>query len=261
MSLKLWWTEINKIYLWSTEINKAYLWNTLVYDNTTTPNWLLNNLVSYYKCDTSWSFPDAHWSNDWTINGATYTASWLINWAYDFDWSNDYINIPYQVNNATSFTWNLWINWDSITNTEQYFISTIWPQSSYREWVIFGVSSSWTFRIVVYDGTQYWIRWIIQTNSHWMTNWNYYMVTLRYTESTKLLEALVNNILIESVTLSSSITHSDPCTFGRYNNDSIYRPYNWIQDEIWLWETVLTLDQSTALYNSWLWLSYDNFTT
>ena len=79
-------------------------------------NGLLNNLVSYYKCDTNGSFPDAHGSNDWTINGATYTASGKINWAYDYDWVNDTINTwtstDFEINWSDNFSQSIWVNLD-----------------------------------------------------------------------------------------------------------------------------------------------------
>ena len=70
-------------------------WAWLSYDNfdyIQQPNGLLNNLVSYYKMDTNGSFPDAHGTNNGTINWATYTASGKINWGYSFDGVNDWVD-------------------------------------------------------------------------------------------------------------------------------------------------------------------------
>ena len=85
-------------------------------------NWLLNNLVSYYKCDTNWSFPDAHWSNNWTINWATYTASWKINGWYSYA-TNDYVSMTDDASfkMTTSFTVSAWIKSTDTTNVQCIF--------------------------------------------------------------------------------------------------------------------------------------------
>ena len=54
---------------------------------------LIDSLVSYYSCDDNGSFPDAHGSNNGTINGASFTASGLIDNAYDFDGINDDVDV------------------------------------------------------------------------------------------------------------------------------------------------------------------------
>lgn len=265
MSLKLWLTEINKIYLWSTEINKAYLWNTLVYDNTATPNWLLNNLVSYYKCDTSWSFPDAHWSNDWTINGATYTASGKINWAYDFDWVNDNVNFWNTILSASALSISMWINLGADTWWQQWLMS----QES-------GTLAS---------TNSFYFRWLRLTSTTWYWNFGYRTTSWTFSEAGNTtpitiptsqwvhlvaiqdtpwweLKLYVNWVQSWSTT-AISLNRANSATNLRIWQRAWWNwsYVNWQLDEIWIWNWVLTSDQVTALYNSWAWLSYDNFTT
>ena len=66
------------------------------------------NLISYYKCDTNGTFPDAHGSSNGVINGASFTASGKINGGYDFDGDND--DIVAAGFNDTVETFSFWFN-------------------------------------------------------------------------------------------------------------------------------------------------------
>lgn len=266
MSLKLWTTDINKLYLWSTEIKKAYLGATLVYDKTTPPNWLLNNLVSYYKADVNWSFPDSHGSNNGTISWATFNASGFINWDYNYDGVNDFVqlnqNLLTSLINADAFTISTWLNIDSI-KTSNYILSW-WTWGNFL-WIAiwFDVLNDRRLRgFIWYQSTA---PQCISTNTL-EVSWGYYHCVLSY-DWTDLRVYL--NWVLEAVTSAPSPTWWSANDFRLMRQGSNYT--DWKQDETGFWNTRLddwwvSVWQAAwwriwALYNSWAWLSYDNFTT
>lgn len=220
-------------------------------------NWLLNNLVSYYKCDTNGSFPDAHWSNDWTISWATYTASWKINWWYSFDWTNDYISIP---DNAWLRPWT----WD--------FARSIWINTTATATKIAmskGQISSWSWdyvSIITYDTWVVWFRlsdWttLVEPKSTTLINdWNWHHIVWYRSWTTAYL--YVDNVLEQSLWSAwYNLDNTAPLVIGNFSylNASLY--FSWIQDEIWIWNSWLDATKISDIYNWWAWLSYDNFTT
>jgi len=86
---------------------------------------LTDNLVSYYKCDTNGSFPDALDNNNGSLNGPTYTASGKINGAYELDGNNDYISFA-----SSSTGWiftdggsfSFWVYLDASSSVEEDFL-------------------------------------------------------------------------------------------------------------------------------------------
>lgn len=69
------------------------------------------NLISYWKFDTNAN--DSEGSNDGTVNGATLTtgSGGIINEAYDFDGTNDYIEVTddASLNGLTDLSISLWL--------------------------------------------------------------------------------------------------------------------------------------------------------
>lgn len=254
MSVKLWNTEISKLYLWSTEITKAYLWTNEVY-STTSPNWLLNNLVSYYKMDTNGSFPDAHGSNDWTINGATYTASGKINGGYSFDGVNDYVDLSSDI---TLTSLSVWIKPDIeiTTSNSSGLASKLTDPLGIRFWAVSVNATNEIITVVDWgnNNLSYWDSWdvpSITTDWHhivivyeWWTNYRLY-----YDGIDKWLSINWANWAAGQIALSR---------FWAYRTNPYF---DWVIDEIGIWSRALTQTEITDLYNSWAWLSYDNFTT
>lgn len=264
MSIKLWNTTINKMYLWSTEIKKAYLWSTLIYDKTATPNWLLSNLVSYYKMDTNGSFLDAHWSNNGTINWASYTASGKINWGYDFDGINDYVTIWDIYSWSGSFTIWFWFNSDVSAISWDYNI--LWRYSN-NSWFDTSRCYYWGF----WNNQLQW-KWSTWTTSganntltinQAFTPWVWYYVIFELDDIAKVARFYLNWVLHTSQWFTWNVSKSTQATqnfsiWNRFYNANEW--FNWKIDEIGIWNWVLTT-KSIDIYNSGAWLSYDNFTT
>jgi len=252
MSIYLWSTEIWGVKLGSWAINLAYLWETAVFGEAPVipSNWLLTNLISYYKADTNGSFPDEHWSNDWTINGATYTASWKINWGYDFDWVNDYISFwTWDIGWGSYLTVSIWFNPDTLTWYDT--LITDWTMS-YRNFYIQASANDWTIKCQTWNWITSWDSWFLQyTLSTW--SWQHIVYTRDWTAK----KLYINWILEDSYTgwFSGGVTTNEK-TIGLSSNTM-----DWKMDEVWFWNIALNQTKITALYNSWPWLSYDNFTT
>jgi len=260
MSVKLWTTDINWIELWTTDINLMYLWDTVIHwiAPVVPSNWLLNNLFAYWKCDDNWTFPDAHWSNDWTISWATYTASWKINGWYTYDWSNDYISIPDQTEfSSTAKTVSAWIK-TSATWITQTIINKTDPWNVKYHWYLrvntnntveFRMNQSW-------NSTAH----MAVSSSSTVTDWSWHFVVWAMTNS--------NNIKIyidwDLENTSTSVTwvwwtsNYAVSIWWRVNSSHVF---NWQIDEDWYWDVQLDDDDVTALYNAWSGLPYSSFTT
>lgn len=222
-------------------------------------NWLLNNLVSYYKCDTSWSFPDVHWSNNWTISGASYTSSWKINWAYDYDWTNDYVSMPSwtSVSWWTARTLSLWIKKWTSTWIETIYES--WIQSPEKAFRLHHSVNEQNDIYISFNNNDYYTVW------NTITNWVWHHISVVYdwwTLSTSTVHIYVDWVS-KSLTMAWTWTWSaNTSTWISYLwQDSSIRYFEWIIDEVWIWNTNKLQTDITALYNSGSWLSYNNFTT
>lgn len=255
MSLKLWTTDINKLYLWSTEINKAYLGANLVYDKTVVANGLLNNLISYYKADTSWSFLDAHGSNNGTINGATFTASGKINWGYSFT-TNDYIDLWWD-NNLQPTSWktitvNLWFK--NSSSYSPYWFLWNWGYQNGVSW-----NASWFIALnstniirLTWNGTD------VLDASFTHNDWQWHMLTVVIQSTNAKIYVNANLLATWNITLNTSESTRNVQLWWLWVDNLFF--LNWEIDEIasYLWEKTQT--DIDNLYNSWAWLSYDNFT-
>jgi len=221
-------------------------------------NWLLTSLVSYWKCDTNGSFPDAHWSNTGTINGATYTASWKINWAYDYDWVNDYISTA---------DIDLWLSWAA-------FSINIWfkhDESSISSRVLIQKWTSWSNNAIPYSlsiRNSSWLKisliiwtWSSNFQAFWtttLTQWQWYMATL-VRSGTSYKVFLDWDTVTPDISTTSSLSPYN--TADTLNIWRWWAYYKWTIDEVGVWDTALTDEQVESLYNSSSWLSYDSFTT
>lgn len=249
MSIKLWNTDINKIYLWPTEIKKTYLGSTLIYDKTATPNWLLNNLVSYYEFENN--ALDSHGTNNWT-NFWTSDVAGKIGRGRSFDWVNDYVSgVAALWTSWTSLF--MWINQD--TTVTQYYYNLRETMSNANNRVIF-YYTSWLLRVF---NTNWWntlfFDYAIDLSTWgfrhiWFThNWNWCKLYVDWVEV-----ASWNIWAIASV-----YTIDDFRRLGSRWDWAVN--YDGVMDEPWIWNRELTQTDVDNLYNNWAWLSYDNFTT
>ena len=258
MSLKLWSTDINALRLWSTEINQAYLWSTEVFSVN---NWLLNNLVSYYKADTSWSFPDAHWTNDMTLVWPTFTT-WKINGGYNFD-GGDYCYIN---KNETYSAWSLacWVKYTE--NLANGFIN-LW-RYNWGAWnQVFRITGRGTVIASV------WLAWSEITANAWINknDWLWHHVWCSWDSNWDWKIRLYIDWVLLATSTWVKVNDFIPWTGADYRNIGGYSvdnntsnpqwKYTWDIDECAIWTRALAGEDFTNLYNSWAWLPYSNFTS
>jgi len=257
MSVKLWTTDINWIELWTTDINLMYLWDTVIHwiAPVVPSNWLLDWLVSYYKADDNWTFPDVYWSNDWTISWATYTASWKINWGYSYDWTNDYVNIANQISVSSAFSISSWIKFDSLTPWATWIL-TKRNWSTINDWVVATGASNNLTMIIWHSWWTYVHESYAQSNFDTSSWWHITFTFLAWW----FVKLYVNWTKVWTDIASANNANNDnvPARFG-HNFFTWY--FWWDIDETWIWSKELTEDKITALYNAWRALSYDDFTT
>lgn len=218
-----------------------------VVDDSTVDTGLLTGLVSYYSLDNDGYASDLVGVNQGTVNGATYTASGLIEGAYSFDGANDYVEIPtIDFRSHTTGTISCWVKPDNSGNEDM-----IWD---------YGDANANNYLFLVYlQNSGDLIR--IQSNAFSPAlstatsiltegSWNHVLVTQDGTG----LKIYVNNSLAASNSSTvwfANVTTPDIFSIGRYrhNNGSGWY-FDGVIDEFGIWDRALTESERTALYNS-----------
>lgn len=215
-------------------------------------NWLLTWLESYYKADTNWSFPDSQWSNDWTISGATFNAVGKINWAYDFDATNDSIALWWVTSfwRLKTFSFSTWVKANTVTPAIAASIIKYVNASNDRWWM--ELETTWTISVALYNWSSFiWAAEVTlpDTNYHHLV-WTF---TNTWSVSTLYLDWVWTTAWTPTVATN---TTTWVVLWARAWWTAVFD--GWI-DESWIWNKVLTSDEVLSLYNSGAWLSYDLF--
>lgn len=214
---------------------------------------LTNWLVSYWKLDeASWTTAyDSVGSNDWTISGATWTTGKINDWL-SFDWVDDYVSIPHNTSlnfGANPFTVSCWVNFNTTNRfhlfNKDWFGSWWWVRDR------FDLSTDkYEFRID--DGSN-------AKEYHFTSNindWNWHFLSFIRDEQNMIVyidgSAVSGSFYLNDWTVGT-IDNTDILYFGRY---STLATYNWLMDEVWIWNRALTQEEITELYNNWEWLQY-----
>lgn len=216
--------------------------------------WLLQNLVSYWKADTNGSFPDSFWANTWTINGATYTASWKINGAYQFDGVNDYIDTNVQC--GVTFSISAWIKYDSIANTD-ITRSLSERQTAWQSaWWFLRTNDTTNNRLQL----EFYTTWPTNktiTDTIALTTWVFHHIVITFDDVNKRARVYKNWALMWSEVIYTWSLLNGDWNFNIWRQATSY--FQGIIDEIWLWSWELTSDQVIQLYNSWNGLPFTSF--
>lgn len=216
---------------------------------------LIDNLVAYYKLDSNSN--DSFWTNNWVDTSMTYTSG--------------------KINNCGSFNWttskivssnNSWFTWDALFSMSAWVnVSTLWSSNTYSILNIGTVSGtppnnmsvvvSWeTFFgsiAFLWNGSTVWIaNWLVSTST-----WHHICVTKTTWNISTWVKIYLNwslQTLTKSYIPQQFNISNDVITIGQYDGTS-YK-MNWLIDELWIWNKVLTASEVTELYNSWNGLSY-----
>lgn len=215
---------------------------------------LTSSLISYYKCDSSTNFLDAHGSNDGTVNGATYTGSGLINGAYDYDGNSDYIDlVDDMLDSYNEGTLNMWFNPDSSSITQDAF--AVGSAGSINPVVAMRVNTDNTLTYVFRnDGAG---GLTILDTSDAITTGQFNMVTFTSNGSTiKCYIDGVEKTLTASLGTNTGqwfsdlgVTHTHRYHVGAAATPTITNYCDGVIDEIGLWSRALSQSEITSLYN------------
>lgn len=217
-----------------------------------------SGLISYWKADTNGSFPDAHGSNDGTINGASYTASGKINGAYSYGGDGDYINLNsstiMDVDTAESKSFAFWVypatatsgNYASILSnrvaTSQGVDLLFANQNSFRGYIRDTANhSQWTTPVSIAGNTWYHVVFVVERGAI-DTVKTYVDGTLEETDSIS--------------TLTTDIDTASNARLGWNPAESADKKFGGTIDEVGIWNRVLIQSEITALYNGGSGLPY-----
>ena len=226
------------------------------YIHETAWNWLLNNLVSYYKFDNNMT--DEQWYYSPSRVWATFVA-WKLNQCLEFDWVNDYLDIWNAYDKSwTNYSYTVWVKIKDFTNLGVIISSRHDSQDFNNNYAWLTLTAAqwwWLYFLNRQGGTSSAVHffWVVDT----VNTWYHIVYTAAWTEA----KMYVN---WEEQTLSWSIAYWTLAT--NTNTDRIWlyphwnTPFNWFMDEFWIYNGTLTQEQVTALYNWGTPLPYSEFT-
>ncbi len=200
------------------------------------------NITNYFKFDeqdtTGTGVIIDSVGNNNAVNNGTSNTSGIISTAYDYDGSNDYIELSLDSVpiGGQSRSFNVWVNSDDITSN--------------RDIITYGTEAS----------TQLFHFRQLSNGSIWFQNqgseigsnvslsgdvWE--MVTMTYNGTTVRL--YLNATLVAELAMTLNTTTTNPLRFGIFV-DAIQEPWNGGIDEAGIWNRTLTQSEITQLFNN-----------
>jgi hypothetical protein len=203
-------------------------------------------LVSYYKLDeTSGVVVDSLGINNGTNNGATRGVTGKINTAYDFDGSNDRIDIARVAALEPQYvTLNAWVYLDG-TNTNAMVID---KDGTYNLWV--NTNNIYTS---VWAGGN-WRTYLSSTNP--VTTGNWHMLTMTYNGASVM--AYIDGLYLGKTDYSGVIAQTGNGIFNIGHRKALGASYafNGQIDEVGIWSRALSSTEVSELYNSGSGITY-----
>lgn len=230
-----------------------------------TPNPLWDGLLAYYTADNTPN--DALGTYNGTlVNGATYGVG-KINNGFAFDGVNDYLNLGDNFDiRLSSWTYNFWINMDTINRVNSILTKSDTGNSWERWWLT--VSSSNKLEMHLQKGTSNTTdrKYFRSTQSLNASTW--YMVTMVLDRTDKAYMYIngVSETIVSTDGNGTSITNelsswsafdfnrTFNCCVGAFSTAS--SPFDGIIDEGAIFNTIKNSIEVTELYNSGLGLQY-----
>ena len=208
-------------------------------------------LISYWKFDEgSWTTAfDSVEDNDWSIIGATWTTGKINNWL-SFDWVDDYVDMG-------DFYPVIWSNARSCFARIKTTNST--DNKCIMEWGSHNNSERWQIRL---DPTE--LR--LEVAGDWATGttqldngiWHYVWVTYDWSWTLSGAKLWVDwNIELDissSQSVNTGTNHGIDIWRDPALGNNLY--FDWLIDEVWIWNRALTSSEVSELYNNWDWLQY-----
>ncbi len=226
-------TEISDLY----NSGNGLPWQPLPFSEDTD---LWKNLVAYYNAEGQ-SFVDYWGTNNGIVNGATLTSSGKIDNAFDFDGSNDYVNVGDVDLTGSTMSISLWFKTSSTVTPKQILDKMAGGSSA--GYGIGYVSSKPVFQIVTTTSSKQ----TTTTNTYSDGNWHHLVCTYDGSNMKIYIDGSIDSgaTTIHTGTL---VTNSQNLEIGRHNTAGRYFDGN--LDEISLYNKTLSSTEVTELYNS-----------
>lgn len=199
---------------------------------------LTDDLVAYWNFDeTSGNLIDQHGIFDGANSGATPNVAGKINTAYDFDGSDDYINIENRIQLEDKASFSFWINVEGIIDRGVIISKRIGDFSGNNDW-----------QINMHENKIYVYLWGTTTPVHQAEfsteeGWKHIVVTYDSTS----VKIYVNNLKVYDGMNSGNIKDSAPYT--RIGDDFWNNLWDGKIDEFGIWKRALTEEEIEKLYN------------
>jgi len=228
---------------------------------------LTDSLISYYKSDTDGSYPDAHGSNNGTINGATYTASGKINGAYSYDGAagGDYIDLGFKPPANADWAYSMWIK--PTDYAAIYGIVATQTGDASRQGLLVRVNSDNTIHVYWHDQPTD-VGSITPATTYTAGQWVH--IIINHDKTNNIIKLYTNGVLRGTDAGKIVQTHEHNIQIGRYYDGSSQKSMKGLIDEVGVWSRTLTdggvsVGQTAGgeiaeLYNSGAGLQYP-FTT
>ena len=210
---------------------------------------LSDDTLSYFKLDeTSGTIAyDSTGSYNGTNSGATVGATGKINTAYDFDGSNDYIEIDDETAMRMSdgdYSFSFWFKSDSIA-TEQRIIWKSYTTSGAVDYDIYLIGSKMRFRTAG--------NYFESDNTLSSSTWYHIVLTRNQSNGEKLMYINGNVQTNTGTDTGTTTTGNDnkKMQIGRYYFSSFAESYfDGKLDEVGIWSKVLNSTEVSELYNA-----------
>lgn len=201
---------------------------------------LLTGLIGYWKFDenTGTTAYDSQGTYNGTISGAAINQAGIINTAYSFDGTNDYVDLGFN-RQSVPISFSMWVkasiksNWQTLISNDSGTPSQAFGIRTYGHLVLFKGKND----IVINVGNLE-----IDVNSSFDSGiWHHIALTI----NTNSVNCYVNGINVYSTT-SYGTTSNQTGTFRVGLGHSYY--YKGLIDELGIWEKELTVSEIKKLY-------------
>ena len=209
------------------------------------------DLVSYWKLNVGSSNQiDSVNSNDGTVDGATYTASGKIGGAYNFDGTNDRINISNDAsfNSLSAYSISAWIYRDG--TSDDFIFSKLEDSTEHNKNYEFGIESN---KIFLLNGNGGGYNKVLGTSTLSSSTWYFVVGVWDGTDIKVYLDGSLDCSPISSTVVSFGTT-----AIALGTRQTGYAFFDGKIDEVGFWDRALTSTEITQLYNGGTGITYDS---
>lgn len=208
---------------------------------------LTTDLISYY--DFEGNAEDKVGSNNGTVFGATNGINYgKINKGYNFDGSNDYINLGTsdEFNFTDSFSISAWAYPKNI-NSEGAIVARYNYDNEERQYYLKFQNDMAIFALSM-AGTNVTTKFLISSTVN--TNQWYHLVGI-YDKENEVAKLYLNSVLVDSAPITNNLSgFNQPVGIGRLIDTPVAAFYEGYIDEVGFWNRALTPTEVSNLYNS-----------